>query len=196
MPDSSAAKNAAPRMEFVGPDELRGKLSIDYDNPCHRDLFERNTHKVRIGRRAACAQLSKVPSLLVMKTEHLSSSALAAFSKPITVFLAYRNNAAFRIDAFSRSSSPMAATSLEHTTSIPGMRLRTIAATVSSCWISKSMGANTEDTTTACMPWKSSQPHPTCPSSFPYLAVDFVAGGFDLRNVNRSNLTSVNLQAS
>lgn len=29
----------------------------------------------------------------------------------------------------------------------------------------------------------------------PYLAIDFVAGGFDLRNDNRSNLTSVNLQA-
>lgn len=162
MPDSSAAKNAAPRMEFVGPDELRGKSSITLVT----ETSERNTHKVRIGRRAACAQLSKVPSLLVMKTEHFSSSAWAAFSKPITVFFAYRNNAAFRMDAFSRSSSPMAATSLEHTTSIPGMRFRTIAATVSSCWISKSMGANTEDTTTACMPCRSSQSHPTCPSSF------------------------------
>jgi hypothetical protein len=153
----------------------------------------RYTHKVRIGRRAACVQLSKVPSLLVMKTEHFSSRARAAFSKPITVFFAYRNNAAFKIDAFSRSSSPMAATSLEHTTSIPGMHFRTIAATVSSCWISKSMGANTEDTTTACMPCRSSQSHPTANNHFPYLAIDFVAGGFDLRNDNRSNLTSVNL---
>jgi hypothetical protein len=149
MPDSSEAKKAAPRMELVGPDELGRKALIVYDHMCHRNLLDRNTHKVRIGRRAACVQLSKVPSLLVMKTGHFSSSAWAAFSNPITVFFAYRKSAAFRMDAFSRSSSPMAATSLEHTTSIPGIRFRTIAATVSSCWISKSMGAKTEETTTA-----------------------------------------------
>lgn len=151
MPESSEAKNAAPRIEFVGPDELRRKSLLVSPNPLNR-----NTHKVRIGRWAACAQLSKVPSLLVMKTGQFSSSACAAFSKPITVFLAYRNNAAFKIDAFSRSSSPMAATSLEHTTSIPGMHFLTIAATVSSCWISKSMGANTEEMTIAWMPCRSS----------------------------------------
>lgn len=65
------------------------------------------TYKVRMGNLAACAQLSKVPSLLVMNTGHLRCNARAAFWKPVTVFLAYLRSEALRMVAFSRSRRPM-----------------------------------------------------------------------------------------
>lgn len=110
------------------------------------------TYKVRMGNLAAWAQLSKVPSLLVMKTGHFRCNARAAFWKPVTVFFAYLRREALRMEAFSRSKRPIWATSLEHTMLRCGSFACTIEATRSSCLRLISIGAKTEMIATAWMP--------------------------------------------
>ena len=104
-----------------------------------------------MGNLAACAQLSKVPSLLVMNTGHVRYKARAALWNPATVFLAYLRSEALRMVAFSRSNRPMWATSLEHTMLMCGSFACTMEATCSSCLMLESMGANTEMIATAWM---------------------------------------------
>jgi hypothetical protein len=90
-------KKLAPLIEFVGP-EL----------------------KVRIGAAAACSRVSRVPSLLVTKMGHSSSRDFAALENPSTVIAANGNREVLRIVAFSLSSKPRLAMSLEHVTKTSG----------------------------------------------------------------------------
>lgn len=126
---ASCAKKLAPRIELVGP-ELN----------------------VRIGRAAACPKVRSVPSLLVTKIGHARPSASAACLKPLTVFWAKGSRLALRMVAFSRSSSPMFATLCETVVKAPGKQRFTMPSTISSCLISKSIGAKTPQITTDRMP--------------------------------------------
>ena len=63
MSESSDARNAAPRIEFVGPEELtKESLFYSWGTKMGR------VYNVLIGRREASEQLRSIPSLLVMNT--------------------------------------------------------------------------------------------------------------------------------
>lgn len=72
MSESNEARNAAPRIEFVGPEELVRPLLYGWET-------KKGSYNVLIGKRAASEQLRSMPSLLVINTGQLRRMLRAAF---------------------------------------------------------------------------------------------------------------------